>query len=81
VAFHAVRNLNRIGFGVTAMRWFQLGFGRTSSTTPAQQTPRNLMGFKDGTRNVNGELAADLDTHVWSARTPTRPGSPAAAIW
>ncbi|HST48296.1 iron uptake transporter deferrochelatase/peroxidase subunit [Jatrophihabitans sp.] len=65
VAFHAVRNLNRIGFGVTAMRWFQLGFGRTSSTTPAQQTPRNLMGFKDGTRNVNGEVAADLDSHVW----------------
>jgi len=65
VAFHAVRNLNRIGFGVTAMRWFQLGFGRTSSTTPAQQTPRNLMGFKDGTRNVNGELTADLDAHVW----------------
>lgn len=65
VAFHAVRNLNRIGFGVTAMRWFQLGFGRTSSTTPSQQTPRNLMGFKDGTRNVNGDKPADLDAHVW----------------
>ncbi|MDQ1744247.1 MAG: deferrochelatase/peroxidase EfeB [Pseudonocardiales bacterium] len=65
VAFHAIRNLNRIGFGVTAMRWFQLGFGRTSSTTPSQQTPRNLMGFKDGTRNVNGEVPADLDAHVW----------------
>ncbi|MBV9822213.1 MAG: deferrochelatase/peroxidase EfeB [Actinobacteria bacterium] len=68
VAFHAVRNLNRIGFGTTAMRWFQLGFGRTSSTTPSQQTPRNLMGFKDGTRNVNGEVAADLDAHVWVGR-------------
>jgi deferrochelatase/peroxidase EfeB len=65
VAFHAVRNLNRIGFGVTAMRWFQLGFGRTSSTTPSQQTPRNLMGFKDGTRNVNGDAPADLNSHVW----------------
>jgi len=65
VAFHAVRNLNRIGFGVTAMRWLQLGFGRTSSTTPSQQTPRNLMGFKDGTRNVNGEVPADLNAHVW----------------
>jgi len=65
VAFHAVRNLNRMGFGVTSMRWFQLGFGRTSSTTPSQQTPRNLMGFKDGTRNINGELATDLDSHVW----------------
>jgi deferrochelatase/peroxidase EfeB len=47
------------------MRWFQLGFGRTSSTTPSQQTPRNLMGFKDGTRNVNGAAPADLNSHVW----------------
>lgn len=65
VAFHAVRNLNRIGFGVTAMRWFQLGFGRTSSTTTSQQTPRNLLGFKDGTKNVNGDEAKDLTSHVW----------------
>ncbi len=65
VAFHAVRNLNRMGFGVTAMRWFQLGFGRTSSTTTSQQTPRNLLGFKDGTKNVNGDDARDLNEHVW----------------
>lgn len=65
VAFHAVRNLNRMGFGVTAMRWFQLGFGRTSSTSSAQQTPRNLLGFKDGTKNVVAEDTADMDGHVW----------------
>jgi deferrochelatase/peroxidase EfeB len=23
------------------------------------------MGFKDGTRNINGELASELDSHVW----------------
>src|SRR6266702_5877476 len=61
VAFHAVRNLNRLGFGVLSMRWFQLGFGRTSSTSSAQQTPRNLLGFKDGTRNVVGEDSAAMD--------------------
>jgi deferrochelatase/peroxidase EfeB len=65
VAFHAVRNLNRLGFGVVSMRWFQLGFGRTSSTSSAQQTPRNLLGFKDGTRNVVGEDSAAMDSHVW----------------
>ena len=37
------------------MRWSQLGFGRTSSTSTAQATPRNLMGFKDGTRNIKVE--------------------------
>ena len=34
VAVHAVRNLARIGFGTVAVRWSQLGFGKTSSTTP-----------------------------------------------
>ena len=33
VAVHAIRNLARIGFGTTAVRWSQLGFGRTSSTS------------------------------------------------
>ncbi len=33
VAVHAVRNLIRLGFGVVSVRWSQLGFGRTSSTS------------------------------------------------
>jgi deferrochelatase/peroxidase EfeB len=65
VAVHAVRNLVRIGFGTTAVRWSQLGFGRTSSTSTAQATPRNLFGFKDGTRNLKAEDGAELDQHVW----------------
>ena len=35
VAVHAVRNLVRLGFGVTEVRWSQLGFGRSSSTSRA----------------------------------------------
>lgn len=65
VAVHAIRNLARIGMGRTAIRWSQLGFGKTSSTTPDAQTPRNMMGFKDGTRNVSGTDTAALDQHVW----------------
>jgi deferrochelatase/peroxidase EfeB len=65
VAFHAVRNLARIGRGVVTVRWSQLGFGRTSSTSRAQATPRNLMGFKDGTNNLKAEDAAALAKHVW----------------
>ncbi|MCX4822683.1 iron uptake transporter deferrochelatase/peroxidase subunit [Streptomyces sp. NBC_01142] len=67
VAVHAIRNLARIGFGKVAVRWSQLGFGKTSSTTPDAQTPRNMMGFKDGTRNVSGTDTAALDKHVWVA--------------
>ncbi|AJT67500.1 putative deferrochelatase/peroxidase EfeN [Streptomyces lydicus] len=65
VAVHAIRNLARIGFGKIAIRWSQLGFGKTSSTTPDAQTPRNMMGFKDGTRNIAGTDTAALDKHVW----------------
>ncbi|MEU2440089.1 iron uptake transporter deferrochelatase/peroxidase subunit [Streptomyces rubradiris] len=65
VAVHAIRNLARIGFGKVAVRWSQLGFGKTSSTTPGAQTPRNLFGFKDGTRNIAGTETGRLDEHVW----------------
>jgi deferrochelatase/peroxidase EfeB len=65
VAFHAVRNLARIGRGTVVMRWSQLGFGRTSTTSRSQDTPRNLMGFKDGTANIVAEDAAAMDRHVW----------------
>jgi deferrochelatase/peroxidase EfeB len=75
VAFHAVRNLARIGRGAVTVRWSQLGFGRTASTSRTQATPRNLMGFKDGTRNLKAEDPAALARHVWVAGD--RPGEPA----
>ena len=65
VAVHAVRNLARIAFGRAAIRWSQLGFGRTSSTSASQTTARNLMGFKDGTMNLKAEEPAAIDEHVW----------------
>ncbi len=65
VAFHAIRNLLRIGRGTVVMRWCQLGFGRSSTTTRSQSTPRNLMGFKDGTNNILSESPEDMDSFVW----------------
>jgi deferrochelatase/peroxidase EfeB len=65
VAFHAVRNLARIGRGTVVMRWSQLGFGRTASTSRSQKTPRNLMGFKDGTANIKAEDGKAMDRFVW----------------
>ncbi len=65
VAFHAIRNLARIGRGTVVMRWSQLGFGRTASTSRSQETPRNLMGFKDGTANIKAEDTAAMDRYVW----------------
>ena len=65
IAVHAIRNLSRIAFGRAKLRWSQLGFGRTSSTTRAQVTPRNLFGFKDGTANMRAEDVSTVDKEVW----------------
>jgi deferrochelatase/peroxidase EfeB len=54
VCYHAVRNLARLGRNIVSPFWAVLGFGRASAG-PGQQTPRNLLGFKDGTRNVSTE--------------------------
>jgi deferrochelatase/peroxidase EfeB len=65
VAFHAVRNLARIGRGTVVMRWSQLGFGRTATTSRTQDTPRNLMGMKDGTANIRAEDTEAMERFVW----------------
>lgn len=67
VAVHAIRNLSRIAFGRAKIRWSQMGFGRTSRTTSAQQTPRNLFGYKDGTANILADDREALAEHVWVA--------------
>ena len=62
VAYHAVRALTRIGRGLVTTRWTVLGFGRASAGK-GQKTPRNLMGLKDGTRNIRTD--EELDEFVW----------------
>ncbi len=73
VAFHAYRNLARIARGKAAIRWTQLGFGRTATTSSSESTPRNLMGFKDGTNNVTAEQTSALDDYVWVGDTDNPP--------
>ena len=68
VAVHAIRNLSRIAFGRASIRWSQLGFGRTSSTSTSQVTPRNLFGFKDGTANIKAEDPTTVNDQVWVAK-------------
>ena len=65
VAVHAIRNLTRIAFGRASIRWSQLGFGRTSSTSTSQVTPRKLFGFKDGTANIKAEDPMTVNDQVW----------------
>jgi deferrochelatase/peroxidase EfeB len=62
VAFHAVRQLARLAYGTAEMRWAQTGF----ITRPhSGDTPRNLMGFKDGTSNPSADDPAAMAKFVW----------------
>jgi deferrochelatase/peroxidase EfeB len=60
VAFHAVRELARIGYGAASLKWVQTGFSTANKT---QGTPRNLLGFKDGTMNPSAAAVAPV---VWA---------------
>jgi len=57
VAFHAVRELARLAYGVAQVRWTQTGF---LSMPMGGGTPRNLLGFKDGTQRPQ-----QIDKAVW----------------
>jgi deferrochelatase/peroxidase EfeB len=65
VAFHAIHLLARLAAGAARLRFSLQGFGRTSSTSREQRTPRNLMGFKDGTNNLRVQDGEALERFVW----------------
>ena len=73
VVFHAVRNMVRAARGVAVLRWSQLGFGRASATGAGQSTPRNLFGFKDGTRNIHADDKTAVSDHVWVGSETDQP--------
>jgi deferrochelatase/peroxidase EfeB len=62
VAFHAVRQLARLAYNVAQIRWVQTGFTANFS---AGETPRNLMGFKDGTNNPSINNPGLMDQFIW----------------
>lgn len=60
VAFHAVRQLARLAEGFAEIRWAQSGF---VSKGKKGETPRNLMGFKDGTQQPKSN---EHEKFVWA---------------
>jgi deferrochelatase/peroxidase EfeB len=60
VAFHALWQIARAAGDSATIRWMQAGFNEAAVATG---TPRNLLGFKDGT--INPRTRDQLDEFVW----------------
>lgn len=71
---HALRDIARHTRGGMQVRWRLDGF--TSPPRPSG-TPRNLMGFKDGTANPDARAAREMDRLVWVG---ARDGEPEWAV-
>jgi deferrochelatase/peroxidase EfeB len=71
VAFHAVHNLARVALGTATLRYLQTCFGRAASPGSTGEAPRNLLGFRDGTNNLDPSDAAAMREFVWVERAST----------
>jgi deferrochelatase/peroxidase EfeB len=65
VAFHAVHDLTRLALGSATVRYLQVGFGPTAAAGPKSPSPRNLLGFRDGTDNLVSTDTGSMDRFVW----------------
>ena len=65
VAFHALRNLARIGIGTVAMRWMQIGFGSTARTSRAGRRRATCSGSRTARATSTAPNAALMDQYVW----------------
>jgi deferrochelatase/peroxidase EfeB len=64
VAEHAIRRMVRLAYGTANIAWAQTGF---LGGFKLGETPRNQMGFKDGTMNVQTTDPAAMKEFVWVA--------------
>ena len=77
VCVHAIRNLTRIAFGTAALRWSQVGYGRTSRPPWTRRRRASLFGSRTAPTTSRPRTSSDqLNKHLWVQK-----GDDAAAEW
>ncbi|GAB3240105.1 Dyp-type peroxidase [Mycolicibacterium hippocampi] len=61
----ALRQLMRRTRRHLVLHWMMDGYARGAGVASHAATPRNLLGFKDGTANLDSEDQALMDRYVW----------------
>ncbi len=74
VNIFALRQLMRQTRGAMTLRWMIDGFNRRSAPRPGRAPVRNLMGFRDGTSNLDAADEAEMLRHVWVGADDDEPG-------
>ncbi len=62
---HALHQIVRVTQPSLKLRWVQEGYNDLSSPSEGGAPTRNLMGFKDGTSNLDTTDDVVMDEHVW----------------
>jgi deferrochelatase/peroxidase EfeB len=61
----ALRQLHRATRGTMALHWMLGGYNRRTEARPGEAGNRNLMGFIDGTANLDAADDEVMDRYVW----------------
>jgi deferrochelatase/peroxidase EfeB len=73
----ALRQLMRATRGTLALHWMLSGYNRRTAAAPGEAGQRNLMGFIDGTANLDESSDTLMSKHVW---VDAADGEPAWAV-
>lgn len=69
----ALRQLARATRGTMALRWMLGGYNRRTEARRGEAGKRNLMGFVDGTANLDSTDRAVMDRYVWVQENDPEP--------
>ena len=81
VCLHALRQVMRATRAELAVRWLLDGYNRADAVhTPGRTENRNLLGFKDGTANLDPTDTEAMDGSVWVGADRNGGTEPAWAV-